>query len=116
MIKQNNSKNLISNWRFLVTALAIAFFLLIPLQFGCKTEAPPEAAAPAPVVDSNFGGVQIGAITYSWRSMPSSAEDVLQYCLDTGISSIELMGNVAEEFAGIPAGPSQAAKRSGTYR
>jgi len=105
MIKQNNSKNLISNWRFLVTALAIAFFLLIPLQFGCKTEAPPEAAAPAPVVDSNFGGVQIGAITYSWRSMPSSAEDVLQYCLDTGISSIELMGNVAEEFAGIPAGP-----------
>lgn len=26
----------------------------------------------------------------------------MQYCLETGISSIELMGNVAEEYAGIP--------------
>ncbi len=54
--------------------------------------------------NSKFGGVQIGAITYSWRSMPSSAEDILKYCVEAGISSIELMGNVAEEYAGIPAG------------
>ena len=52
---------------------------------------------------SKFKGVQIGAITYSWRSMPSSAEDILKYCLDCGISSIELMGNVVETYAGIPA-------------
>lgn len=51
---------------------------------------------------SSFNGVQIGAITYSWRGMPSSAEDVLRYCRETGISSIELMGDVAEAFAGIP--------------
>ncbi len=55
--------------------------------------------------DSNFGGVQIGAITYSWRSMPSSVEDILNYCIDAGISSLELMGNVVEAFAGIPAMP-----------
>ncbi|HDR52885.1 MAG TPA: hypothetical protein ENN90_14905 [Mariniphaga anaerophila] len=28
--------------------------------------------------DSNFKGVQIGAITYSWRSMPSTAQDILR--------------------------------------
>ncbi len=55
--------------------------------------------------DSKFGGVQIGAITYSWRSMPGTAEDILKYCLACGISSIELMGNTAEEYAGIPKMP-----------
>ncbi len=55
--------------------------------------------------NSKFGGVQIGAITYSWRSMPSTADDIIKYCTMAGISSIELMGNVAEEYAGIPAGP-----------
>jgi sugar phosphate isomerase/epimerase len=53
--------------------------------------------------NSNFGGVQIGAITYSFRALPSSAEEVLKYCLDCGISAIELMSNVAESYAGAPA-------------
>jgi sugar phosphate isomerase/epimerase len=52
--------------------------------------------------NSNFGGVQIGAITYSFRALPSSAEEVLKYCLDCGISAIELMSNVAEGYAGSP--------------
>jgi sugar phosphate isomerase/epimerase len=52
--------------------------------------------------NSTFGGVQIGIITYSFRSLPSSAEQVLQYCLDCGISGIELMSNVAESYAGAP--------------
>ena len=26
---------------------------------------------------STFGGVHIGAITYSWRSMPSTAKDII---------------------------------------
>lgn len=52
--------------------------------------------------NSNFGGVQIGAITYSFRSLPSSAEEVLKYCLDCGISGIELMSNVPEIYAGAP--------------
>jgi sugar phosphate isomerase/epimerase len=56
--------------------------------------------------DSNFNGVQIGVISYSWRSMPAGgAEDILRYCLESGISSIELMGSVAEEYAGIPPSP-----------
>jgi sugar phosphate isomerase/epimerase len=52
--------------------------------------------------NSIFGGVQIGAITYSFRALPGSAEDTLRYCLDCGISAIELMSNAAESYAGIP--------------
>jgi sugar phosphate isomerase/epimerase len=53
--------------------------------------------------NSEFGGVRIGAITYSFRALPSSAEQVLRYCLDCGISAIELMSDVAEGYAGSPA-------------
>ena len=48
-------------------------------------------------------GVKIGCITYSFRSLPDqSAEATLQYVLDSGISAIELMGEPAEYFAGMP--------------
>jgi sugar phosphate isomerase/epimerase len=52
--------------------------------------------------NSRFGGVQIGAITYSFRALPGSAEETLKYCLDCGISAVELMNNVAEGYAGAP--------------
>jgi sugar phosphate isomerase/epimerase len=49
-------------------------------------------------------GVQIGTITYSYRSMTDqSAEATLKYVLDSGISAIELMGGPVESFAGAPA-------------
>lgn len=50
--------------------------------------------------DSRFHGVWIGAITYSFRTLP--VENTLKYCLDCGISGVELMSNVAETFAGAP--------------
>ena len=41
--------------------------------------------------DSKIKGVQIGAITYSYRSMPDqSAEAHLQYFVDSGISAVEM--------------------------
>jgi sugar phosphate isomerase/epimerase len=53
--------------------------------------------------NSVFNGVQIGTITYSYRSMPDqSAEATLKYVLDSGISGIELMGGPVESFAGAP--------------
>ena len=56
--------------------------------------------------NSLIKGVQIGAITYSFRSMPDqSAEATLKYILDCGISAIELMGDPAESFAGKPENP-----------
>ena len=54
-------------------------------------------------INSKFGGVQIGAITYSFRSMPEKTlEGMLNYSVQSGISSIELMGDVVERFAGMP--------------
>ena len=56
--------------------------------------------------NSMINGVQIGAITYSFRSMPDqSAEATLKYVTDCGLSAIELMGDPAESFAGIPENP-----------
>ncbi|MGC3944078.1 MAG: sugar phosphate isomerase/epimerase [Chryseolinea sp.] len=52
--------------------------------------------------DSKFAGVQIGVISYSFRSLPCNAEQLLKYCLDCNISAIELMGNTGEAFAGAP--------------
>ena len=53
--------------------------------------------------NSVFNGVQIGTITYSYRSMTDqSAEATLKYILDSGISGIELMGGPVESFAGAP--------------
>ena len=56
-------------------------------------------AASSTKPDSIFGGVKIGAITYSFRSMPSSAEDLLGYLVQCGLSTVELMGDAAEQFA-----------------
>ena len=50
--------------------------------------------------DSRFGGVQVGVITYSYRSMPDqSAEAILKYTVDSGISAIELMGGPVTQYA-----------------
>jgi sugar phosphate isomerase/epimerase len=53
--------------------------------------------------NSLIEGVQIGTITYSYRSMPDqSAEATLRYIVESGISAVELMGGPIESFAGIP--------------
>lgn len=52
---------------------------------------------------SKFGGVQIGTITYSYRSMPDqSLPAILNYVVQSGLSSVELMGPVVEQYAGSP--------------
>ncbi len=56
--------------------------------------------------NSLINGVQLGVITYSFRSLPDqSAEATLKYIVDCGISAVELMGDPAEAFAGKPASP-----------
>jgi sugar phosphate isomerase/epimerase len=53
--------------------------------------------------NSLINGVQLGTITYSYRSMPDqSAQALLSYILADGISATELMGDPAEQFAGAP--------------
>ena len=57
--------------------------------------------------NSVFKGVQVGVITYSFRSMPGSAEELLRYCVEANVSAVELMGTAAEAFAGAPEAPSK---------
>ena len=52
--------------------------------------------------NSKFHGVQVGVITYSYRSMPHDIDQLLKYIVDSGISAVELMGEAVEDFAGIP--------------
>lgn len=99
MKKDTLDKKEISRRYFLgATATALAGMVASPsLSFG------------APAIIKNLGkpnskiaGVQIGAITYSFRSMENDAESTLRYCVDSGVSAIELMGYTAESFAGAP--------------
>lgn len=53
--------------------------------------------------DSKFGGVQIGTITYSFRSLPTDVDKIIEYCKQAGVSALELMGETAEAYAGSPA-------------
>lgn len=56
--------------------------------------------------NSLINGVQIGVITYSFRSLPDqSAEATLKYIVECGISAVELMGDPAEAYAGKPENP-----------
>jgi sugar phosphate isomerase/epimerase len=55
--------------------------------------------------NSLIDGLQIGTITYSFRSMPDqSAEAMLKYIVESGISAVELMGGPIESFGGAPTG------------
>jgi len=75
----------------------IVALLIVPMVYSC-TNAPKEEG-------SNFGGVQIGVITYSWRSMPGGIENIIKYCKETGVTSIELMSGDLEEYLGAPENP-----------
>lgn len=77
---------------FLTTAAALSGGLLLP-QYNW-------AMGPGP--NSKFAGVQIGAITYSFRSMPGNIDQLIEYCTACGINAIELMGDPAEAYAGSP--------------
>ncbi len=85
--KQNNSRR-----QFLTHSAIFSLGMMLPkdmLAFGPKPS-------------SKFGGVQMGVITYSFRSMPGNMDQLIDYCKTCGINAIELMGEPAEEFAGIP--------------
>src|SRR5262245_38222069 len=61
---------------------------------------PVASALAAP--NSKINGVQIGAITYSFRSIPD-VDQILKAYVDIGLSECELMSNHAESVAGAPA-------------
>ena len=99
---------LIDRRKFLQTsAMAAGVLAVAPLPTACTSAGESEQCCGACEVNrSDFGGVKMGAITYSYRSMPQSPGNVLLYTLASGIGSIEMMGEVAEIYAGRPAAPS----------
>ena len=55
-------------------------------------------------INSKINGVQIGAITYSFRSIPNP-EEIIKAMAQIGLSEAELMSGDAEKLAGLPAMP-----------
>ncbi len=104
MQKNQNLKGHVSRREFLGSAAALS---AMPLHSAIGKAS---AGFGADKPNSKFGGVQIGAITYSWRSMPGTPDDVIKYCIQGGVSSLELMSDVVENYLGIPSGPPRPAR------
>jgi len=99
-------KNL-SRRKFIGGAAAATALSTVPFNFTFGSDLMAESSKKASG-GSNFGGVKIGAITYSWRSMPAGLENVVKYCKESGLSNIELMSTDLEDFLGAPKNPSQS--------
>jgi sugar phosphate isomerase/epimerase len=84
---------------FLASAATLAACALSPVRSFAA--APSLAKSGATKPNSVFNGVRIGCITYSYRSMFTSAEDTLAALLEDGLSEVELMGGPIEAYAGI---------------
>jgi sugar phosphate isomerase/epimerase len=62
----------------------------------------PAAMAFGATINSKFGGVQIGAITYSFNSIASDPESIIKAYVEIGLGEAELMSNHCEALAGAP--------------
>ncbi|MFT5142885.1 MAG: sugar phosphate isomerase/epimerase [Rhodothermales bacterium] len=99
---QQSKARAVNRRTFLQTAaVAAAGSAILPAQ-GLKG---------APYI-KRFADVKIGAISYSYRALPSSAEEILGYLVQGGLSTVELMGGPAEAYAGIPEGPERPAREA----
>ena len=49
--------------------------------------------------------LQLGVISYSFRSVPHDINQLLQFCIECKVNAIEMMGDPAEIFAGKPVNP-----------
>lgn len=97
MEEKNKFQNNMTRRNFLVKGSFAAAGLVIANQFANA-----QSFGLAKKPNSKFFGVQIGVITYSYRSMPHDIPQLLEYIVDSGISAIELMGDPMENYAGKP--------------
>ncbi len=97
MDEKNDLFRQLSRRRFIgYTSAAAIYTVMPPILSGCTSR-------PGTKPDSAFGGVKIGAITYSFRELPgTNAEDTLDYLVKCGLSHCELMSGAIEESAGAP--------------
>jgi hypothetical protein len=91
-----------SRRQFLGTTASAAALAMIPFNhtfaIGKSTKKP----------NSKVNGVQLGLTTYCYRSISHNLDEVLQYVLESGVSTLE-MRSVLEEGLGIPQGPPRLA-------
>lgn len=95
MIEENEKATLLTRRHFLSTSAAL-------VGAGIFSGSARAGISAKNLPNSKFNGVQIGVITYSFRSMPTDALSILKYLKEANISSVELMGDTIENFAGIP--------------
>ena len=90
-------------------AAALAGMTLVPSLTSCaggeKAAGPVRAQRDGDKPNSNFGGVHMGTITYSWRDMPGGLDNLIKYCKEANVSNLELMGTDLEAALGAPASP-----------
>jgi len=68
--------------------------------------APLAKALSAATIDSKFGGVQVGAITYSFNRIAApDPTAIIRAYVEIGLGEAELMSNHCESLAGAPAMP-----------
>ncbi|MDL2277545.1 sugar phosphate isomerase/epimerase [Parabacteroides sp. OttesenSCG-928-G07] len=94
------------------SAAALAAASIVPLNFSCANAGGSAAAAAGATakiingkINSKFNGVQIGTITYSYRGLTGGLQQLVQFCKESGVSSIELMSSELETFLGAPENP-----------
>jgi len=104
-MENNLSRGKFTRRKFVGGTAALAAVSVIPFSLSSCGENKPAPAAVPENPGSNFGGVQIGAITYSWRSMPGGVENIIKYCKESGLTSIELMSGDVESYLGAPENP-----------
>ena len=92
--KPSEAVSTVSRRRFLGTAAAAAACAVLPVSSFARRR--------SGLGVRDIEGVQVGAISYSYRALPSSAEDILGYLKQAGLGTVELMGGPAEAFAGAP--------------
>jgi sugar phosphate isomerase/epimerase len=86
-------------------AAALAGLALAPSMSSCNGGGRPTAIRVDGKPNSNFGGVHMGTITYSWRDQKGGLENLIKYCREANVSNLELMGNDLETCLGAPASP-----------
>ena len=73
---------------------------------GCASSPLPPAPSPAQGLAGKAGrrslynGIEVGCITYSYRSMPCDAASVVRYAVESGLGTLELKGEVVDGFVG----------------
>lgn len=102
---QNRSIHEVTRRQFLSSVAATATAIsMLPLASSCNSTTTPSAKAGA-VPNSNYNGVQVGVITYSFRGLEAGIEAVIKAAAESGCSSIELMSNGIEDWCGAPVAP-----------